>query len=106
MDGKPVSDAVIIFNALEGIPSEYRSKTAQIGSDGTFSLKQVYEGDYTVGVVAAASATEVSPDDAGRAPAVLPPNPLDKYSDGSKLRATVSAEKTTFTFDLNSDPNL
>lgn len=106
MDGQPVSDAIVIFNAMEGIPSEYRSKTAEIGPDGSFSLKEVYEGEYAVGVVPAANAASIDPENAGAAPAAPPPSPLDKYSSGAKIRATVRADQTSFTFDLNSNPDL
>ncbi len=98
--GKSAEKARIIFHASNNkLPAEFRTATAELKPDGTFTLEKVYLAEYTVmfesmAVMDATKSAEPTP------------SPLTAYGADSKLRAKVTAEKTKFDFDLPAElPN-
>lgn len=98
LDGKPVEQARIIFNANDQkLPAELRNVTAELKPDGTYTLDNVYLTEYTVIL------ESTKPMDATMS-AMPAPSPLTPYGPGSKLRAKVTADQTKFDFDLPATP--
>lgn len=98
MAGQPMADVQVTFHALEKLPAEYRTRSAKTDASGTYSMPDVYPGEYRVMVEKFAA----MPKDPGAAPAnpVSGDNPLVKYGAESELRAKVDGTKTEFNFDL------
>ena len=89
--GQPVTKGVVRFE-----PDGYgRMASGQIGSDGTFVLTTLKEGD---GVVAGQHRVSID----GFDKSLAKDRALRKYGgpNTSDLRAEVNPEKTEFTFDL------
>jgi hypothetical protein len=111
LDGKPVSDAAVMFEPLDGgVPA--RGST---GADGSFSLSTFARDDgallgrhrvsiskfVTEGVAANELGLEAAPGAPGLQPkAALPPRYADPKSSG--LKATVEAAGTRAEFSLTS----
>jgi len=95
LDGKPLSDATLIFNALEGLPAEHRSHTVTTDAEGLYTIEGVYPAEY---MVQAIQENKGAPPDAA-----VPGVPaLAKYGSESPLRAKVTETQHTFNFDLKS----
>lgn len=96
--GKAAEKARIIFHASNNkLPAEFRTVTAELKPDGTFSLEKVYLAEYTVmfeSLVVMDATKSAEPT----------PSPLTAYGADSKLRAKVTADKTKFDFDLPAEP--
>lgn len=101
--GKPVTGATIGFSAIgPELPAKYRYAAGTTDDSGQFEIASVYPTEYMVSIskpAAAATATAV-PSDAAAAPATTNARELAKYGDNSPLRAKVTAEETSFEFDL------
>lgn len=97
---KPLSNATVSFAAVEGLPAEYRFKTATTGSDGSFVMEDVYEAEYTVTIVPAKAAIdpEVDPGEATADPEGA--ERKNELQESGPLRAKVAADSTTFEFNL------
>lgn len=94
--GQPVSGAIVTFHAMSDLPAELRTRTATTSAEGAYQIQDVYPAEYKVMIHPMADPNV----DPGAAPAVPDAGPLAKYGDESELRANVSAEKTTFDFEL------
>src|SRR5690606_22638877 len=95
LDGQPLSDVTLNFyNSGEGVPAEQRAFQGKTGTDGTYSIEQVYPGAYQVSVQPGDAG------DAGEGEDVIAEDqgPLARYQSGSELNATISETQTTFDF--------
>lgn len=99
LDSKALADTEVEFyNSGGKTPAKYRRYTATTGADGAYQIAEIYPAEYTVSVIPKESSVI---DEQGGASATAT-DPLAKYGAESPLRAAVSAEKTTFDFDLTS----
>jgi hypothetical protein len=97
-NGQPLADVQVTFHALEGLPAEHRTRTAQTDSEGLYKLTEVYPAEYQVTIAKPVDYSDVDPAEVA---AEMPANdPLAKYGDESPLRANVSPDKSTFDFQL------
>lgn len=98
LDGQPLADADVTFTATGNVPADKRTRTGKTDAQGTATLTEVYPAEYMVRVNRNVQNDPENPSATTGDPA------LAKYSADSPLRATVSADKTSFTFnDLTSD---
>lgn len=94
-----VGSANVSFYALnKELPAEHRTRNAVTDAQGSYSLSDVYPGEYQVMISKSQSAEEIA-----MAPAEpsAGTDPFAKFGPESPLRATVSADTTTFNFDLS-----
>ena len=96
LDSQPLADAEIVFNAIEGLPADLRARRGKTDAAGKYELTDVYPAEYKVMIQKYDYAIEEAPADAG----VPAKNPLSAYGSESTLRATVSAEKVQWDYDL------
>ena len=93
LNGQPLSDALVSFTALSGLPAEYRSARTTTDSEGRYQFDSLYPAEYQVSIV---KDDPSAPQDA----AVPAPAPLAQYGPDSPLRAKIEEEKSDLNFDL------
>lgn len=101
--GKPIAGATIGFSAIgPELPAKYRYVAGSTDDSGQYEIASVYPTEYmvTISKPAAAATAAVVPNDATSAPATTNARELARYGDNSPLRAKVSAEETSFEFEL------
>ncbi len=98
MGADPVADAQVTFHSVNNeIPAPDRTKTGRTDSQGAYALSDLYPSEYIVRVEQPLPTNQ----DPGTAPAeIVADDPLAKFGADSPLRANVSAEQTSFDFDL------
>jgi hypothetical protein len=101
LDGKPQDKITVAFIALGGLPAEHKSKSSATNAEGKYTFEKVYAAEYMV-TLQDSAAPKVDPAMAPAEPKDA--SPLAKYSGDSPLRAKVSADKTTFDFELTTTP--
>jgi hypothetical protein len=65
LDGQPLTELTVIYHNTGGLPAELRTQRARTDAQGTYSLAEVYPGDYTI----LFEQTAAAPEDPGMAPA-------------------------------------
>jgi len=100
LDGESMPGLTVIYHNTGGLPAKFRTQRATTDAQGTYSLPEVYPGDYTI----LFEKTAAVPDDPGMAPATESATDasLAKYSGDNAPTASVSENTAEINFELDS----
>ena len=93
--GAAPKDAQIIFQAIEKLPADKRTASAQLKPDGTFEISNVYPASYDVYLQSTAAPSPVQA-------SAIPESTIPVKEDGSPVtkQAKVPDGKNEFTFEF------